>query len=82
MSPQNIRIIFTIAGAIWVGGWGLLMFRYPEFFARFNARFGFGRFASPKYIAFLRWLGITEMILAVVSVISLIVMSFLGLKWY
>jgi len=82
MSPKNIRIIFTFVGVFWVGGWGYLMFRYPEFFAKFNARFGFSMFASPKFITFTRRLGIIEMILAAISVISTIVMSALGLKWY
>ena len=81
MRPENIRIIFTIVGVFWVGGWGYLMFRYPEFFAKINARFGFSMFASPKSIAFTRKIGILEMILAGLSVISAIVMSALGLKW-
>jgi hypothetical protein len=82
MSPKGISIVFTIVGVCWVGGWGYLMFRYPEFFAKINARFGFRMFASPKFIAFTRWMGIVEMTLAGLSVISALVMSALGLKWY
>jgi hypothetical protein len=82
MSSKNIYIIFYIAAFFWVGGWGFLMFRYPKFFADFNARFGFKMFSSPKYIAFLRKLGIAEMILAGISVVSLVVSLIFGFKWY
>ena len=49
MHSKSIYIIFSIVGVFWVGGWGFLMFRYPKFFADFNARFGFKMFSSPKY---------------------------------
>jgi hypothetical protein len=58
------------------------MFRCPKFFADLNVRFGFKMFSSPKYIAFTRGLGIVEMILAGVSVVSLVVSLIFGLKWY
>jgi hypothetical protein len=50
------------------------MFRYPEFFAKINARLGFRIFASPKFVTFTRPLRIIEMILAGISAISTIVM--------
>jgi hypothetical protein len=81
MSSKNVYVIFYIVGFFWVGGWGFLMFRYPKLFADFNARFGFKRFSSPKYIAFTRKLGIVEMILAGVSVVSLVVSLIFGFKW-
>jgi hypothetical protein len=64
MHSKSIYIIFNIVGVFWVGGWGFLMFRYPKFFADFNARFGFKMFSSPKDIAFTRKLGIVEIIIA------------------
>jgi hypothetical protein len=79
MSPRNIFMIFAVA---WVGGWGFLMFRYPGFFAKINARFGFNIGTSPKFIAFTRRMGIVEMILAALSVISTLIMHVLGIKGY
>jgi hypothetical protein len=58
------------------------MFRYPERFAKINARFGFSMFTSPKFIAFTRWMGIVEMALAGISVISELIMIAFDLKWY
>ena len=81
MSPRDIHIIFTVAAVLWVGGWGLLMFRYPEFFAKINARFGLRMFAEPKHIAFIRWLGVVEMILAGLSGLGELVMLGFRLKW-
>jgi hypothetical protein len=82
MSPRNIHIVFTIFAVFWVGGWGFLMFRYPEFFAKINARFGFRKFTSPRAIAFIRWMGIVEMTLAGISVVSELVGLAFGLKSY
>jgi hypothetical protein len=79
--PQ-FKILFMILGVVWVGGGGYLMFRYPEFFARINARFGFTFFATPKFIKFTRWVGIIEMILAGLSLVNAVVMSLFGVKWY
>ena len=82
MSSKKAYVIFYIVGFFWVGGWGFLMFRYPKFFADFNARFGFKMFSSPKHIAFIRKLGIAGMILAGVSAVSLVVSLLFGLKRY
>jgi hypothetical protein len=82
MHSKGIYIIFNIVGVFWVGGGDSLMFRYPKFFADFNARFGFKMFSSPKYIAFTRKLGIVEMILAGVSAVSLIVSLIFDRSWF
>jgi hypothetical protein len=82
MNSKGVYIIFNIAGFFWVGGWGFLIFRYPKFFGDLNTRFGFKMFSSPKYIAFIRKLGIVEMILAGVSAVSLVVALIFGFKWY
>jgi hypothetical protein len=50
MSSKNIYIILYIVVFFWVGGWAFLMFRYPKFFADFNARFGLRMFSSPKHL--------------------------------
>jgi hypothetical protein len=78
MIPRNIFVIFAVA---WVGGWGFLMFRYPEFFAKINARFRLKIGMSPS-IGFIRRMGIVEMILAGLSVISTLFMHFFGVKGY
>ena len=63
-----------------VGGWGFLMYRYPEAFAKANVRFGFKSATNPKFIKFTRWMGIAEMTLAALSVISEVAASALGWK--
>jgi hypothetical protein len=76
VSPQS-RIILTIVGVLWVGGGGFLFYRYPEAIARINARFGkWG--TSPKFIRFTKWVGIVEMILAVLSLVSTVAMYAFG----
>jgi hypothetical protein len=65
---------------LWVGGWGFLMYRYPEVFARVNVRFGLKSAANPKFINFTRWMGITAMVLAALSLVSMVVTSALGWK--
>jgi hypothetical protein len=82
MSSKKINDIFAVVSVIWAGGWGYLMFRYPEMFAKINARFGFKMFATPKFIKFIRWMGITEMVLAAISAISSAVMFTLGWNQY
>jgi hypothetical protein len=82
MSPKDIRIMFAIVAPCWVGGWGYLMFRYPEFFAKINSRWGLSAFASPKSIAFIRWMGVIELALAGLSLIYTLVTFAFGLKWY
>jgi hypothetical protein len=56
------------------------MYRYPDVFARVNARFGFKSATNPKFVKLIRWTGIVEMTLAALSVLSQIVMSALGWK--
>jgi hypothetical protein len=77
VTPQS-RIIFIIVGVLWVGGWGFFAYRYPEAIARMNARFGFKSATSPKFIRFTRWMGIVEMILAVLSLVSTVAMYAFG----
>jgi hypothetical protein len=79
VTPQS-RVISTLIGVVWVGGGGFLFFRYPEFFARVNVRFGFKSAMNPKFIKFTRWMGIVEMILAALSLIGTVVMAALGWK--
>jgi hypothetical protein len=74
MSPQN-RIIFTVLGGLWVGGWGFAFYRYPEFFASINQRLGRKMFATPRYIALLKGIGIVEMVLAGIGIISLFLIT-------
>jgi hypothetical protein len=69
-------------GVIWVGGGGFLFFRYPEFFAKLNSHLGFRRFSSPKYFAFLKWMGFVEMILAGISAIAVMASLTFGLNWF
>jgi hypothetical protein len=69
-------------GVVWVGGGGYLMYRYPEFFAKLNARFRLKSSASPNYIVFTRRLGIIEMILVALGVIGMLVMHIFGVKGY
>jgi hypothetical protein len=81
MDGMNSELRFAIFGVCWVGGWGYVMFRYPEFFARINARFGLKAFGSPKFIKFTRWMGIVEMTLAGLSAINVALMTLSGFKW-
>jgi hypothetical protein len=76
----QFRIIFSLIAVVWVGGLGFLFFRYPEFFARVNVRFGFKSAMNPKFLRFIRQMGIVEMILAALSLISTVVMAILGWK--
>lgn len=80
-SPQ-FEIAFAVFGVVWVGGWGFVMFRYPEFFAKLNARFGYHTFASPKYVSFIRKLGLAEMVLAALFIILMSMRAALGLRWF
>jgi hypothetical protein len=82
MSPKKINDIFAVVSVIWVGGWGFLMFRYPETFAKINARFGANIFATPKFMKFIRWMGITGMVLAALYAISSAVMFTFGWNQY
>jgi hypothetical protein len=78
---SQTRIIFVITALLLVGGWGFLMFRYPELFAKINVRIGLSRFATPRFIKITKWIGMLEMILAGLAAINGIVLSFFGLKW-
>jgi hypothetical protein len=57
------------------------MFRYPVFFTKLNAKFGFTFLDSPKYVRLVRWMGIVEMTLAGLSAINLTAMAVLGIRW-
>jgi hypothetical protein len=78
ISP-HLQAIFTAAVAIWVGGWGFVMLRYPEFFARINARFGVKTLAGSKYISLTKGFGIVGMVLAALSVVVFLIEAALGL---
>jgi hypothetical protein len=82
MNPRDIRIAVAIPGVIWLGGWGFLYFRHPEFFAKFNRRFGFVKLSSPKYLAFVKWTGLVGMILAGISAIAVTISSKFELSWF
>jgi hypothetical protein len=79
VTPQ-FRIVFNLIGIVWVGGGGFLMYCFPEAFARVNVRFGFKSWANPKFVKFIRWMGIVEMFLAALSLIGMVVTSALGWK--
>jgi hypothetical protein len=75
---SQFRIILSLIGVVWVGGGGFLFFRYPEFFARVNVRFGFKSAMNPKFVRLIRQMGIVEMILAAVSLLSTVATAVLG----
>lgn len=78
----HFRLFFAIFGVIWVGGGGYMMFRYPEFFANINARLGSRWAGSLRYIRLCRKLGIVEMLLAAISICSIVISAIFGLSWY
>jgi hypothetical protein len=82
MSPQKVRIIFNIAAVFWVGGWGLLAFRHPQFFAKINMSLGFRKFATPRFVTITSWFGLVAMILAAISLIDVTLVLALGRSWY
>lgn len=67
---QQLQVMFTLVTVAWVGGWGFIFFRYPDFFARFNARFGLHRFAAPQFTNLIKRMGIVGMILAALSLVG------------
>jgi len=79
MSPETAQKAFVGIGIIWVGGGGYLMFRYPEFISKLSFR---SRSTNPGRIRFTRWLGIFEMVVAVLGAICTSVSAALGKKWY
>jgi len=78
ISP-HLQAIFTAAAAIWVGGWGFVMLRYPDLFARINARIGMQWLAGSKYISLTRGFGIVGMVLAALSVVVFLIEAASGL---
>jgi len=75
----HLQAIFTAAAAIWVGGWGFIMLRYPEFFARINARFGMQWLSGSRYISLTRKIGIVCMVMTALSVVVFLIEAALGL---
>jgi hypothetical protein len=70
---RHFQAIFTAFAAIWVGGWGFIMFRYPQFFARINARFGMHRMSGAKYVSLTRTFGIVCLVMTALSVIVFLI---------
>ena len=56
------------------------MYRSPEAFARANVRFGSKGGTKPKFVKFIRWMGIVEMIVAALSLASTVATFALGWK--
>jgi hypothetical protein len=79
ITPQ-FRVFFMVFGVLWVGGWGYAIYRYPEVFARLNARFGFRSFSGPRFISFTRKAGVFYMALAALSAILTAVSYAFGYK--
>jgi len=75
----HLQASFTAAAAIWVGGWGFIMFRDPEFFARINARFGMQWLSGSRYISLTRKIGIVCMVMTALSVVVFLIEAALGL---
>lgn len=73
MNLPHFRMLFEVFACFWVGGWGFFAYRYPEFFARMNARFGAKRLSGPRFITFTRRAGIFYMVMAIVSVVAVLV---------
>ncbi|MGF7182341.1 hypothetical protein [Tunturiibacter psychrotolerans] len=78
MQSPHLEAIFTAVGVIWVGGWGFLMFRRPEFFARINVRFGMKWLSGPKYISLTKKIGIAEMVLAILCGMGFLIRAAFG----
>jgi hypothetical protein len=76
----HLDAIFTAFGVLWVGGGGYLMFRAPNVFAKINARLGMKGLSGPRYISFIRRMGVVEMVLAALSAASYLAMAALGLR--
>jgi hypothetical protein len=77
MSAVNI-VVFV--GNPLMGVWGFLMFRFPETWAKINARFSDKKFHSPKQLATTKLLGILVMLIAAFSSVSILAMGGLVLK--
>jgi len=74
----HFQAIFTAIAAAWVGGWGFVMFRYPELFAGLNSRFMMKWLSGPKFISFTKKLGVVEMVLASLSVVFYLIEAAFG----
>ena len=70
MSPPE-RVLLTVLGSLCTGGAGFAFYSHPEFFAEINRSLGRKIFATPRFIALLRLVGIIEMALTGFAVISL-----------
>jgi hypothetical protein len=81
MAGMSIRWLVPVIGVCWVGGWGYLMFRFPEFFGKMNARVGLKFMMSPKALKFIQWTGIVEMAFAGVGAVNAVIMIAFGYKW-
>jgi hypothetical protein len=81
MTLERARLFFAAFAAFWTAIAGWLLYRYPEFFAKLNARLGFERLTGPRFIRFTKWLGIVEMACAAIFLAAEIVLTALGIDW-
>ena len=79
VKSPHFEAVFTAFAVIWVGGWGFLMSRYPQSFARINALFGMTWLSGSKYIPRTKKMGFVLMVLAVLSALVFLVRIPLGL---
>jgi hypothetical protein len=78
MSSLNTLKNFVIfVGDPLMGVLGFLMFRYPETWAKMNARFSHEKFDSPMQLASTKRAGILMMILAAFSLVSMLTLNLL-----
>ena len=80
MGRRQISIWITLAGGLWVGGWGWLMYRYPERIAVLNKRFGWSFLAGPNHLTVVKRMGLVEMALAALGVVNEVLALTFG--WY
>lgn len=73
MDSRHFRVLFEVFACFCVGGWGFLAYRYPEFFARMNVRFGAKWASGPRFISFTRKAGVFYMAMAVASAVVIVV---------
>jgi len=88
MRSPHFLAIFTAIAAAWVCGWGSVMFRYPQLFASINRRFLSNRIlmkysrmqwmSGPQFISFSRYVGISYMVLASLSVVVYLIGAAFG----
>jgi hypothetical protein len=58
----HLDSLFTAITVAWIGGFGFVIFRYPELLARFSVRLGMRWISDPKYRSLTRTIGIVEMV--------------------